>query len=100
MKPIWILAALFVFLLIAAVLTRSQRARKAIAIVLFLIIAVNCTLYFEASVRIVLENANASGELSKGFVLGVRRLSGWLIWERIVTGLAACGLLVVALRKP
>lgn len=100
MKPIWFLVIAFILLLILSITIRSATVRKSIAVIFFLVALITCTLYFEVSVRIVLENAKVSGELSRGFALGVHRLSGWLIWDRIINVLAALGLLIIALRKP
>lgn len=67
---------------------------------MFMVIAIGATLFFEAGTRIVLDNAYQSREISDDFILGVRRLSGWFTWSRIVVVIAALGLLIIALRKP
>lgn len=100
MKPIWLLAIAFMVTFLVGIFSRKLLLRKCAAVVLFLVIAIGATLFFEASVRIVLDNAYQSKEISDGFVLGVRRLSGWFTWSRIVVVIAALGLMIIALRKP
>jgi uncharacterized membrane protein len=100
MNLVYPAAAIFLLVFFAGILSKNPLIRKLAAVVLFMVVAIGVTLFFEVGVRIVLEDAHRSGELSNGFVLGVRRLSGWFTWGRIIAFASALGLLIMILRKP
>ena len=82
-----------------ALRTPKEWVRRTVAALLFGSLVVLCTVVFEANVRLVISEAQAHGEFSEQFLLGVRRLRDWTSTDRAFALLLSSALFALALPR-
>jgi hypothetical protein len=95
--PGWFLAAAMLVATLVAWLSRRRSVYKAVATALLLFSLIACSIFIDAAARGVVAAANAQGEFSPEFLLGVERLRDSLFVLRWLLTLAAFSLYLLVM---